>query len=177
MIRGSGRIARTSRTTWNGHLGREEPRRGFPNNFHTGLRPALGAPPRIPKPPPAKAIRQSPLTDSNRRPLPYHDAAGHVGRVVDPDLSCKHPFSRFGRRRLSGLLCGLRFPKSFHNRLFVAPDAHGDGSRAATASTSSRICAMTSAAESASRSITSRSAPSSVVSRRTVSAPAETSAT
>jgi hypothetical protein len=51
------------------------------------------------------------------------------------------------------------------------------GSLALTASTSWRICAMTSAAESASRSVTGWSARSSVVSRLTVSAPAEASAT
>jgi hypothetical protein len=41
---------------------------------------------------------------------------------------------------------------------FVALLNYGDGSRAATAVTNSRICAMTTEAESASRSVTSRSA-------------------
>jgi hypothetical protein len=83
-----GGIARTSRTPWGtatapglGHprpsTSRTMPRRParFPNDFHIGLRTTLAEPARTPKPPPARAIRPSPLSDSNRRPLPYHGSA------------------------------------------------------------------------------------------------------
>jgi hypothetical protein len=60
--------------------------------------------------------RQSPLSDSNRRPLPYHDPAEHVGRHADSDLCRKHGLWWFGSRRLSGVSCGLWLPKSFHGQ-------------------------------------------------------------
>ena len=108
----------------------------------------------------------SPLSDSNRRPLPYHDPAGPVGRHADPDLCCKYGLLVV---RMQAAVRG--FVRAAVSKKFpcAAPACgarwtHGDGSRPATAATSSRICVMTSAAVSASRPVTSRSARSSIVS-------------
>ena len=38
----------------------------------------------------SRAFASSPLSDSNRRPLPYHDPAGRGRCITDPDLCCKH---------------------------------------------------------------------------------------
>jgi hypothetical protein len=85
MMSGSRGIARTSRTLRTANIpsskapstSRTTPQltQRSPNSFHRGLRAGTAEPARPPQPPPTKAIRQSPLSDSNRRPLPYHGSA------------------------------------------------------------------------------------------------------